>query len=934
MATQNVFEKFGIKEVADVTFYRIEKKEETYESIRTISAGSILKGALELRDVYPLDENGAGLEDGFKAYVFTDAQIVTGTNYDCDDDSGNTEKEGVNFSVQFTVAVDEDATDAAAALEVIKTSLDSNIEAIIKTAIAGTTTYSTDGLEITEIGNFSAIDKDGAALKTEELAKISKITGTAAYTAGALDEDNNTLIVTAKIANATIIEKSDDASTGVYDNTDSGDPDASYTDKPGTHEYSYAEQICMLFARRQNLIAKTGVRYTFKNYSSIFGNIDFSTDFTSAPHSTEKIVVVGLAGKFDENAYDLDEINESISQLTDSISTKAYDVEYNDYAELVVNNEMGYYNPAFLGKNYVRNKNGSAAITFFTAENGNTYLDYAGTKPDFAIARAKMWGDGIHYSINDAIDALRQKKLALDAGDSDGQKGVGTVFGGYKVSAYKENKVDPVPGTEDTTNADNLYTFKVKDENGNLITIPSEYSLGDIISKYKLENVLEAISNIGATDMGFKKNVRVETNGRPSNRAIYIEANNAVDTAAGAYIYLLKNQNSKKLSLDKDGIFKFTDKSGNILYYQDKIFAGIEALALVVLGDMGLIFVVNRYGSKGVSRIGWMVGENGYITDAQATTVVGNGLIHTTDITVNNETFEATCTVGKLKSHKTKKVTNRYTPVLFLDTLKVSTLEQTAENTYATGGRGNANLIGWDFGKEITLSLQDALFTPASMSAIFGSYEGSDFRKGVKETKTIDRMEKITAKRNFIIPAGNQNGTPSEADKTAQAVYYDPKTMEPFADGTPIAEGEIILKYTRSVAYEGSSIGYTIDISADKFPGTYKVVGETYVKNKDTDQDQRFQFIIPQAKMTSEQTITLEADGDPAVFDMNMTVLRPDDGVMVRLVQFDVVENEEENDGSTMVKNTENLNLLDDAELYKISTPDTDTEAFIGATEY
>jgi hypothetical protein len=28
----NIFEKYGIKEVADVTFYRIEKKEETYES--------------------------------------------------------------------------------------------------------------------------------------------------------------------------------------------------------------------------------------------------------------------------------------------------------------------------------------------------------------------------------------------------------------------------------------------------------------------------------------------------------------------------------------------------------------------------------------------------------------------------------------------------------------------------------------------------------------------------------------------------------------------------------------------------------------------------------------------------------------------------------------------------------------------------------------
>jgi hypothetical protein len=195
-------------------------------------------------------------------------------------------------------------------------------------------------------------------------------------------------------------------------------------------------------------------------------------------------------------------------------------------------------------------------------------------------------------------------------------------------------------------------------------------------------------------------------------------------------------------------------------------------------------------------------------------------------------------------------------------------------------------------------------------------------------------MEKCKAKRSFIVPAGNQNGTPSEADKTAQAVFYDPNTMEPYADGTPIAEGEIFYKFTRSIAYEGQSIGNTIEISADKFPGTYKIVGDTYVRSKETGEDERFQFIIPQAKMTSEQSITLEADGEPVVFDMNMTVLRPEDGVMVRFVQYDVVENEEENDGSTMVKNTENLNLLDDAELYKVNSEGADDELFIGATEY
>lgn len=35
-------------------------------------------------------------------------------------------------------------------------------------------------------------------------------------------------------------------------------------------------------------------------------------------------------------------------------------------------------------------------------------------------------------------------------------------------------------------------------------------------------------------------------------------------------------------------------------------------------------------------------------------------------------------------------------PVLYLDTLKVSTIEQTAEEAEATGGKGNAPLIIWD----------------------------------------------------------------------------------------------------------------------------------------------------------------------------------------------------------------------------------------------
>ena len=59
-----------------------------------------------------------------------------------------------------------------------------------------------------------------------------------------------------------------------------------------------------------------------------------------------------------------------------------------------------------------------------------------------------------------------------------------------------------------------------------------------------------------------------------------------------------------------------------------------------------------------------------------------------------------------------------------------------------------------------------------------------------------------------------------------------------------------------------------------------------------------FQFIIPKAKVTSENTITLEAEGDPSVFNMNLKVLRPADGVMMRLVKYELSGGKEASESS------------------------------------
>ena len=226
-------------------------------------------------------------------------------------------------------------------------------------------------------------------------------------------------------------------------------------------------------------------------------------------------------------------------------------------------------------------------------------------------------------------------------------------------------------------------------------------------------------------------------------------------------------------------------------------------------------------------------------------------------------------------------------PVLYLDTLKVSTIEQTAESADARGGKGNAALISWDYGKEITVSLEDALYSAKSLALMFGDVDADGLpAPGEGETTTIYKTvalanvhavsaeSAVTIKINGKTVALNnpkfyQNGEELTGDKK-------PKAKEGFD------------YVTGTLTLDGNAI--TIDVSANTFPGTYYITGDTYARSETTGKDEFFQFIIPKAKVLSESnTITLEAEGDPTVFAMSLKVLRPKNGVMMQLIQYDVV---------------------------------------------
>ena len=57
-----------------------------------------------------------------------------------------------------------------------------------------------------------------------------------------------------------------------------------------------------------------------------------------------------------------------------------------------------------------------------------------------------------------------------------------------------------------------------------------------------------------------------------------------------------------------------------------------------------------------------------------------------------------------------------YTPVLFFDTLKVSSLTKNLETVNAKGGKANSKVLSWNFESDSKLRLEDALFSQLSLN--------------------------------------------------------------------------------------------------------------------------------------------------------------------------------------------------------------------------
>lgn len=246
-------------------------------------------------------------------------------------------------------------------------------------------------------------------------------------------------------------------------------------------------------------------------------------------------------------------------------------------------------------------------------------------------------------------------------------------------------------------------------------------------------------------------------------------------------------------------------------------------------------------------------------------------------------------------------------PVLYFDSLKTSSLEGAATTVYATGGRGNPNLLAWEGERTMTFNMEDALISPQSFTILSGAdlidateaapiYVHSTMQVVVNADKKIvlkDDNGPVYASWNLdaIGTAGTKEASDlkhegadifcmvlnSSGDVAVEPCV--PQSVEYTTEGTVITcaadgqekyalkEGDVVLVDFYVMHTSGAM---QIDITPDKFGGFYYVEASTLFRRESDGKDLPAEFIIPKAKVQSNFTFSMAATGDPSTFSFVM----------------------------------------------------------------
>lgn len=231
--------------------------------------------------------------------------------------------------------------------------------------------------------------------------------------------------------------------------------------------------------------------------------------------------------------------------------------------------------------------------------------------------------------------------------------------------------------------------------------------------------------------------------------------------------------------------------------------------------------------------------------------------------------------------------------IVTLTTLKTTGVETTGETVYARGGRGNAKLVGFSTNREAKITLQDAIFDNAAIAML----TGNDLVSG---TKLVDRHEVRSVTSNKI----TLSKTPQGAIVSVFKLNADGTNGQEYTLGTPATNATEYSVSGKELTFHTSvtngtqfriyyqvnttSDAKTIKVTSDQFGKNFRVVLDVLVVDEFTKEAFEGQLRIPNAKFEDNFNLSFSADGDPAVLDLNMEILKsPISTDMWELVVYD-----------------------------------------------
>ena len=239
-------------------------------------------------------------------------------------------------------------------------------------------------------------------------------------------------------------------------------------------------------------------------------------------------------------------------------------------------------------------------------------------------------------------------------------------------------------------------------------------------------------------------------------------------------------------------------------------------------------------------------------------------------------------------------------PVMYFDTLQVTSIDGSTEVTEIQGGKGNPILASISHSKNIDVQFDDAIMTMSSLAVLTGG-ELEVAHDGNKITMTNTEIIQLDANGDVVLSEYPKAGTYVYIGKMVDGVVSTvTRTINPVEGGTNTLHSDEFYRFNggkQSVAgdyrvfYEYELGAPSSDeknrnlseltVLADKFAGTYRFIGDTLLFNQYTGMNDIFQIEIPKLKLDGSFSFSLNAATEAVVFSFKGKALRDDLGQLI-----------------------------------------------------